>query len=242
MIESLGSVFNRIEDIQKRIGEIRSLGKINPLKGVKKFHSQKTGKQKENSPKFSDILNEAMLKSQKNSLSNVSGIDLGKVNTVVGKGDKQVALNQWLQNVKNNHDDINTIVGDAAVKYKLDPNLIKAVIQQESQFTQNAVSPKGAMGYMQLMPRTASLLKVNNAFDPQQNIMGGSEYLSMLMNKYKGDVAKTLAAYNAGPDAVDRAGGIPNIQETKDYVNKVLSHYYEYSRLENSGLSGDLNG
>ena len=239
MIGSIGSVLHRIEDIEKRIGEIRSLGKINPVKGVKKFHGQKTGKKKENTPKFSEILNNVMKQQLKTpNVSQVRGINLGKVNDT----EKKAMMNEWLKSVKNSKQDLNGIIEEAALKNKLDPNLIKAVIKQESQFTPDAVSPKGAMGYMQLMPRTASLLKVNNAFDPKENIMGGSEYLSMLMNKYKGDVVKALAAYNAGPNAVDRAGGIPNINETKDYVNKVLNHYYEYSRLENSGLSGDLNG
>lgn len=107
--------------------------------------------------------------------------------------------------------------------------LIKAVVHQESQFNPNAVSHAGAQGLMQIMPQTGQLLGLNNPFSPRENIMAGSAYLKEMMKRYNGDVALALAAYNAGPNAVDAAGGVPNYSETKMYVQKVLEYFGKYS-------------
>jgi soluble lytic murein transglycosylase-like protein len=99
----------------------------------------------------------------------------------------------------------------------------------ESNFDPRALSDKGAMGLMQLMPATARDLYVSDAWDPAQNIEGGSRYLRLLANQYAGDMIRTLAAYNAGPDAVRRAGdSVPNIPETQEYVRKVVALYQAY--------------
>jgi soluble lytic murein transglycosylase-like protein len=117
----------------------------------------------------------------------------------------------------------------AAAKYKLHEALIWAVMAVESNFEPRARSDKGAMGLMQLMPATARELYVEDAFDPAQNIEGGSRYLRILANQYSGDMVKTLAAYNAGPDAVRRAGeAVPDIPETREYVRKVVALYQVY--------------
>lgn len=117
----------------------------------------------------------------------------------------------------------------AAAKYKLPEALILAVMAVESNFDPRALSDKGAMGLMQLMPATARDLFVTDAWDPSQNIEGGSRYLRVLANQYAGDMVRTLAAYNAGPDAVRRAGdAVPNIPETQEYVRKVLALYQAY--------------
>ena len=99
----------------------------------------------------------------------------------------------------------------------------------ESAFNPRAVSRRGALGLMQLMPDTARELSVGDVFDPKQNIDGGARYLRVLANQYGGDLMRTLAAYNAGPDAVRRAGGkIPDIPETREYVRKVLALYQDF--------------
>jgi len=116
-------------------------------------------------------------------------------------------------------------VRKAASAYNLPEELLHAVMAVESGFNPRAVSHKGAAGLMQLMPGTAKEMYVSDVWSPSQNIEGGARYLRILANQYEGDLAKTLAAYNAGPEAVRRAGGIPSIQETREYVRKVLAIY-----------------
>ena len=118
--------------------------------------------------------------------------------------------------------EVQPIIESAAQTRKVAPELIRAVIEQESAFRPCAVSPKGAQGLMQLMPATADQLGVRDAFDPKTNIDAGTQFLKQLMDKYGGDLAKTLGAYNAGAAAVDEAGGIPDIPETRDYVDAIL--------------------
>jgi len=114
-----------------------------------------------------------------------------------------------------------------AKHYRLDPALLRAVIKTESGFRQDAVSEKGAIGLMQLMPETAAWLRVTDATDSLQNIRGGAKQLRRLLNRYHGDVALALAAYNAGENRV-KGGKIPRIRETRSYVQKVLRHYERY--------------
>ena len=111
----------------------------------------------------------------------------------------------------------------AAQKHGVDSKLAMAVAQTESNFTADAVSPAGAVGIMQLMPDTAKMLGVRNSFDPRENIDAGVRYLKQLLGMFNGDVVKAIAAYNAGPDAVRAANGIPDYSETQDYVAKVVS-------------------
>jgi soluble lytic murein transglycosylase-like protein len=116
----------------------------------------------------------------------------------------------------------------AARKYSLPVELLRAVMTVESNFDPAARSHAGAMGLMQLMPGTAKDMLVADVWDPAQNIDGGARYLRVLANLYDGDVAKTLAAYNAGPEAVKRARGVPRIPETEQYVRKVIALYQRF--------------
>jgi hypothetical protein len=121
--------------------------------------------------------------------------------------------------------DYHRIAREKAVDYNLDPSLIKAVIQTESNWNDHAISNKGAMGLMQLMPSTANDLNVHNPFDPEENIEGGTKYLKYLLERFKGDLTLALAAYNAGPKTVEKFGSVPPISETRQYVKKVLARY-----------------
>ncbi len=120
------------------------------------------------------------------------------------------------------------IIEAAAEQYRIPSALIRAVIKQESNFNAEAVSHKGAMGLMQLMPGTADLLGVDNPFDPEENLFGGTQYLVDLLGRYGGNLNKALAAYNAGPNRVQ--DNIPNFQETRNFVDSVLYYYESFSK------------
>jgi soluble lytic murein transglycosylase-like protein len=134
--------------------------------------------------------------------------------------------------------DIDSAIAQAAARHNVDPNLVRAVIKVESNFNPNAVSRKGAMGLMQLMPSTARQLKVKNPFDPEQNVDAGVRQLKQLLENYGGDVKLTLAAYNAGAGAVARSSGVPHYAETQNYVRRITNLYYGGSDF-NSGASPD---
>ena len=121
--------------------------------------------------------------------------------------------------------DYDEVIRSASDRHSIDADLVRAVIKAESDFNSNARSSKGAMGLMQLMPDTARLHNVLNAYDPVDNIEGGVRHLRMLLERYQGDLRLSLAAYNAGSGAVERFGGIPPFAETRDYVRRVLRFY-----------------
>ena len=120
---------------------------------------------------------------------------------------------------------LDQVVNSASAVYHLDPDLVNSVIHAESGFNSHAVSPKGARGLMQLMPSTASELGVKDAFDSEDNVGGGSRYLRELLERYDFDLVKALAAYNAGPQRVDRYNGVPPFYETRAYVARIVHDY-----------------
>jgi len=137
--------------------------------------------------------------------------------------------------------DYHSVIREKAAKYEVDPSLIKAVIKVESNWNERAVSRKGAMGLMQLMPSTAYEMNVLNPFNPDDNIEGGTKYLKYLLDRFDGNLNLALAAYNAGPQRVEKVGTIPRIQETRQYVNKVL-YYYSNGDPVNPSATRDKKG
>jgi hypothetical protein len=122
---------------------------------------------------------------------------------------------------------LDRIVNEAAQRHQVDPGLVRAVIAAESGWNSRAISRKGAVGLMQLIPGTAQKYGARNLFDPAQNIEAGTTYLKSLLVRYDNDLSKTLAAYNAGENAVDRFGGVPAYPETQKYVQKVTDRFFE---------------
>jgi soluble lytic murein transglycosylase-like protein len=125
-----------------------------------------------------------------------------------------------------NRDGAEKLVREAAERHSVDPALIRAVIETESNWNAGAISRKGAVGLMQLIPTTAQRFGVNDLYSPQQNVDAGVRYLKALLERYNGNLELALAAYNAGEGAVDRAHGIPRFRETRDYVQRVQSAYF----------------
>ncbi|HVH89666.1 MAG TPA: lytic transglycosylase domain-containing protein [Terriglobales bacterium] len=135
--------------------------------------------------------------------------------TVINPGSAPPGGAQWIDN----------IVQQAAMQHEVDPNLVRAIIKVESNFNPHAVSRKGAMGLMQLMPSTAKSLNVSNPYDPAQNVDAGVRHFKQLLDSYNGNVELSLAAYNAGSGAVHRSRGVPKYTETRNYVKRITSLY-----------------
>lgn len=140
---------------------------------------------------------------------------------------KKILDNKMATNCSSTNEDnsIDGLVRKYAGDHGLDPDLINAVIKQESGFNPKATSKCGAMGLMQLMPATAKGLGVVDAYDPEQNIQGGVKYLSNMLSRFNYDTKKALAAYNAGPNAVERYGTVPPYPETQNYVKTIMENY-----------------
>ncbi|MBN1905665.1 MAG: lytic transglycosylase domain-containing protein [Deltaproteobacteria bacterium] len=120
------------------------------------------------------------------------------------------------------------IIKAASEKFSMEPSLVKAVIKAESGFNHAAVSSKGAQGLMQLMPGTAEAMEVDDPYNPEKNIFGGTKYLSKMMERFNNDVRLALAAYNAGPEKVDKYKDVPPFNETKTFIERVMKYYNQY--------------
>ncbi|MDD7642657.1 MAG: lytic transglycosylase domain-containing protein [bacterium] len=163
------------------------------------------------------------------SVTDANGITTTTIDTDAvsgGSADFSSQLNEYMKTDSS----LNAIFEKAAKSYGVDVELLKAMAKAESDFDPNATSKSGAMGIMQLMPATAKGLGVTDAYDPEQNIMGGAKYIASLLDKYDGNVSYALAAYNAGSGNVDKYGGIPPFEETQNYVTKILGY------LQNGGV------
>ncbi|MFJ5769223.1 lytic transglycosylase domain-containing protein [Psychrobacillus sp. NPDC093180] len=182
---------------------------------------------------FSDMLGQ-VLQSDENNTALGNGNSLYyNGNSPVFKPSNLAFQNESLMNAIANYapletmksSDFDDIIKRAAKYYNVPEKLISSVIKQESNFNPSAVSSAGASGLMQLMPGTAKYLGVANILDPEQNVMGGAKYLRQMLDQFNGDTEVALAAYNAGPGAVKKYGGIPPYKETQNYVQKVLNYY-----------------
>lgn len=203
VFQDIDRVISRIEEIRRRFGYKKKL-----------YY-----------PSFESIYNRAM---DKNVNNNQNKKELDK-NRASGKSDNKQVNKPEVKN-NSNYSSTEEIIKKASEKYKIPDELIKAVIKQESNFNEKAVSNKGAMGLMQLMPDTAKLLNVGNPFDIEENIFGGTKYLRDLIDLYNGNLNKALAAYNAGPSRVNN--GIPEIPETKNFISSVIEYYKKFSKTE----------
>jgi soluble lytic murein transglycosylase-like protein len=152
-----------------------------------------------------------------------------EVSQYLDRGNREATARTFARGRAFTQQEIDAAIEQAAARHNVDPSLVRAVIKVESNFNPNAVSRKGAMGLMQLMPQTARELKVANPFDPEQNVDAGVRHLKQLMESYGGDVKLTLAAYNAGPGAVARSAGVPRFAETRMYVKRITQLYYRGS-------------
>lgn len=219
------SIYDRINEIQRNVGNIYSTVNINSSQKLYNNSSTQTNSNQLGSSKtFQEVLQEALMDVNQDKSEN-------KVN-IVSKPEeswKEVLINEKINQYSSKEDMFDKIIDEASSKFGLPKELIKAVIKAESNFNPIAISPKNAMGLMQLIPSTAKEVGVEDIFDPYQNIMGGTKYLKMLLDKYNGNLFLALSAYNAGPNRVDNSGGIPDIEETQNYVDKVIEFYKKYS-------------
>lgn len=195
---------------------------------VNTLNAQWTPVEKQNQVSDAQIANN--IQSFDNVLKNSSSIKFGdlltkpvtKVNASIYTAQASAPVNT---DKVTTREQIKNLVSKVSKKHGVDEKLVNALIKQESGFNPKAKSKVGAMGLMQLMPATAKGLGVTNAMDPEQNVEGGVKYLKSMLNRYNGNVILALAAYNAGPGAVDKYDGVPPYKETQNYVKSILSNY-----------------
>ena len=216
-INGLDTILNRVQYIERQFDMLSSA--FNNISGENNAFNVPNVREVEDKQDFQQILNakELIQEAQDDNIqSDESYINLNRYQGVTN--------NSRLDNITDRVK-INKLIDEYSQKYGLDSDFVKAVVKQESGFNPQATSSCGAMGLMQLMPGTAQGLGVTNAYDAEQNIMGGTKYLKGLMDRFDNNKSLALAAYNAGPNAVKKYGGIPPYMETQNYVKSVLSNY-----------------
>lgn len=239
---SLDNVIGRITAIEGRISQIKQ--RISSLSGGADFSEKLKAAEKKLRDKTAPGKNTAGSRDAvKNKLADLP-VKMPKItfdslnNQQPGQNSQGASKHRTAEDVtksiqSKNSAEIGSIILEKSRKHEVDPFLVSAIMSVESDYDPNAVSNKGAMGLMQLMPGTASDLGVKNPFDMNQNIEGGTKYIKMMLERFSGDIKLALAAYNAGPNAVDKSGGIPDNDETKNYVVRVLENYEKL--LKNDG-------
>jgi soluble lytic murein transglycosylase-like protein len=156
--------------------------------------------------------------------------DMHSLATLGNKINNQSHINRPLSRGKLSAQELEPWIKWASQNHKIPPALIKAVIRVESNFNPAATSPKGAQGLMQLMPGTAEDMQVSNPYDIQENIRAGTRYLGILLQKFNNNLPLALAAYNAGPNRVEKCQSVPNIKETQGFVRAVCANFLQYSK------------
>ena len=213
-------------------GLLSSGGQANAMKRYQQVTNYINGvpAKGEQTPKTSDVQlpNASSIQSFDKVLQSTAKAQFGTLlkNRGISSVDASIYTNPNVNfNKRATRDEIISMIDDTSAKYGVDAKLIKALVKQESGFNPTAKSKAGALGLMQLMPSTAKGLGVKDPLDAKQNIEGGVKYVKSLLNRFDGNIILALAAYNAGPNAVKKYGGIPPYAETQNYVKKVLSNY-----------------